>query len=64
MKEREEERKWKHVFEKIHQGEKMGIVHILKQHQAHGVFVSQGQEKLNLQGKNLGKWGFTGMNTF
>lgn len=52
-KEMEKERKWKHVCKKTHQGDKMGIVHILKQKSSprSAAFVSKGQEKLNSQSK-------------
>lgn len=55
-KEREKERKWKHVCEKTHQGDKMGIVHVVKQNQAPrlAAFVLKGQEKAEFTKQKFG----------
>lgn len=66
-KEREKERKWKHVCEKTHQGDEMAIVHRINS--ALGCVCIEGSRKAEFtkQKKNKkfgGKWGFTGINTF
>lgn len=60
-KEREKERKWKHVCEKTHQCVKMGIVHVLNPSLWLVAFDLKGQQKLNSHSPKFG--GFTGMNT-